>query len=196
MRRGHGERPRRHSIPQSVPLFLAHGSGPLPCTRALSEYAGASHTQVRGCARARVFPITCNFVGLVKHSGTEWVTVGREKKNTTRKNNYVSPSNVQSPVSYLPTYTRCFIFSPPLALRLPQCAIGMALGQGHVSRGAHWVVAQRRSRSAVGAGSTGPRSIEGRCPRPLSRRRLVAAGRRASAPATTHGTSPACPAIQ
>ena len=135
-------RPRRHSIPQSVPLFLAHGSGPLPCTRALSEYAGASHTQVRGCARARVFPITCNFVGLVKHSGTEWVTVGREKKNTTRKNNYLSPLDVQSPVTYLPTYTRCLFFFPLLALRLPQCAIGMALGQGHVSRGAHWVVAQ------------------------------------------------------
>ena len=109
-------RPRRHSIPQSVPLFLAHGSGLLPCTRALSEYAGASHTQVCGCARARVFPITCNFVGLVKRSGTEWGTVGREKKNTTRKNNYLSPSDVQSPVSYLPTYTRCFIFFSSFSL--------------------------------------------------------------------------------
>lgn len=129
-------------------LFLAHSSGLLvEPARSAGTQGLCTRRYVGVRARARVFPIACSFLGLVKHNGTNWgkrVVGGVGFQNIQSGNSITqAPRTSSKPVTYLPTYTRYLLFLSLLALRLPaRGASGMALGQGHVSRGAHWPVAQ------------------------------------------------------
>ena len=153
-------------------LFLAHSSGLLVeparsagtqglCTR---RYVG-----VRARAgRARVFPIACSFLGLVKHNGTKWGkrVVGGVYKTYNPENQLLKPHGrpVNRLLTCLPT-PAIFCFFP---FSLSACLPGVQAAWRSVkatSLGAHIGPSPNDgSRSAVRAGSTTPRSIEGRCP--------------------------------
>ena len=168
-RRGQRGPLRRHSVPQSVPLscaqFRATGR-----TRALSGYAGALHTQVCGCARARARVSNCMqlFLGLVKHNGTKWGkrVVGGVYKTYNPETQLLKPHGrpVNRLLTCLPT-PAIFCFFP---FSLSACLPGVQAAWRSVkatSLGAHIGPSPNDgSRSAVRAGSTTPRSIEGRCP--------------------------------
>ena len=157
--------------PSIRPSFLRTVQGYWSNPRAQRVRRGFAHAGMWVCApRARVFPIACSFLGLVKHNGTNWgkrVVGGVGLQNIQPGNSITqAPRTSSKPVTYLPTYTRYLLFLSLLALRLPVRGDHAAWRSVKAtSLGAHIGPSPNDgSRSAVRAGSTTPRSIEGRCP--------------------------------